>query len=168
MDDIKRYLKKINDKELISLYGAWHDELKERGIIRTRNIVGEVGEYFAIDAYLKHPDFPDIYPAPVSMKHFDALSRNAIRYTIKTVTSTSTGVFYGLNPPESTEDDEHLFDYLILVKLNKDYTLAGIYEMNWNTFLDLKSWHSRMGAWKMAVNKYTLSKCVRIDTEIEW
>lgn len=35
--------------------------------------------------------------------------------------------------------------------------------MDWSTFLELKSWHSRMGAWKVSVNKNVLSRCVKVD-----
>ena len=163
MDNVTRYLKEMDDSELVKLYGIWYEEMKERGIIRTRNVVGEVGEYFAIETYRNNPYFPDLIPARISMKHFDATSEDGTRYTVKTVTSTSTGVFYGLNHPESELEDERLFDYLIIVRLNKDYTLAGVHEMRWDTFLELKSWHSRMGAWKMAINKHVLSRCIRVD-----
>lgn len=163
MEDMIDCLKRMEDGDLVRLYGVWYEEMKARGIVRTRNVVGEVGEYFAIETYRKNPYFPNLVPARISMKHFDATSEDGTRYTVKTVTSTSTGVFYGLNHPESELEDERLFDYLILVRLNKDYTLAGVYEMDWSTFLKLKSWHSRMGAWKMAINKHVLSCCIRVD-----
>lgn len=163
MEDMVDRLKRMEDGDLVRLYGAWYEEMKTRGIVRTRNIVGEVGEYYAVETYRDNPSFPDLEISRISMKHFDATSQDGRRYSVKTVTSTSTGVFYGLNAPGEEKEEEQLFDHLILVRLNKDYTLAGVYEMDWSIFLELKSWHSRMGAWKMAVNKHVLSCCVRVD-----
>ena len=40
-------LDKLNDDELIDLYPKLLDQLKTRGIIRTKNIIGELGEYIA-------------------------------------------------------------------------------------------------------------------------
>lgn len=48
-------LKECKDTELINLYGKLISELKERKIIRTRNIVGELGEYFAKEHYNNTP-----------------------------------------------------------------------------------------------------------------
>lgn len=138
-------------------------EMKSRGIIRTRNIVGEVGEYFTVETYRDNPRLPDLSPAHIGMKHYDAMSQDGTRYTVKTVTGTSTGVFYGLHQPGSLEEDERLFDYLIIVVLAKDYGLSGVYEMDWETFMELKSWHLRMSAWKIGVNNKVLSRCVRVD-----
>ena len=51
MKEIK--LNKLSNEELISIYAKWIEELKHRKIIRTNNIVGEIGEYLAIDYYNK-------------------------------------------------------------------------------------------------------------------
>ena len=39
---------KLNNDQLISLYSIWMKELKDRNIIRTNNVVGDLGEYIAI------------------------------------------------------------------------------------------------------------------------
>ena len=47
-------IKKLKDNELIQLISPSSEviqELKKRGIIRTKNIVGELGEYYAIQYY---------------------------------------------------------------------------------------------------------------------
>jgi hypothetical protein len=41
----------LNDSDLILLYGNVLKELKSRNIIRTKNVVGDLGERFAIDYY---------------------------------------------------------------------------------------------------------------------
>ena len=76
----------FNDEELISVYAEWIKELKIRNIIRTSNIVGEIGEYLAINYYNKTAGLPKLVPAAISTKSVDAISSNGERYTIKTVT----------------------------------------------------------------------------------
>lgn len=41
-------LNKIKDDGLVKLYSALIKELKDRKIIRTKNIIGDLGEYLAI------------------------------------------------------------------------------------------------------------------------
>lgn len=50
-EDIRDILKAMNDYNLISIYGVWLEELKARGMIRTNNVIGELGEYLAIKYY---------------------------------------------------------------------------------------------------------------------
>ena len=53
-------LDKLNDDELIDLYPKLLDQLKIRGIIRTKNIIGEFGEYFARREYKNNPKLPEL------------------------------------------------------------------------------------------------------------
>ena len=77
-------------------------ELKRRGVLRTKNIVGELGEHYAIEHYTKNSKLPSLSIAPVTVKNIDALSRNGEIYSIKTVSSRkgTTGSFWD---PESIE-----------------------------------------------------------------
>lgn len=52
-------LKKLDDLELTLLYSSLLKELKQRGIIRTNNVVGELGEYLAINFYNKLKGSPN-------------------------------------------------------------------------------------------------------------
>ena len=47
-----------SDKELIHLYGDWLKEMKRRQIIRTNNVVGEIGEFIAVNYYNEHAGLP--------------------------------------------------------------------------------------------------------------
>lgn len=122
MMDETELLRSMTDEQLVRLYGSWYEEMKKRGIVRTRNIVGD----YAVEAYRDNSRLPDLTISPISLKHFDATSHEGWSYNVKTVTGTSTGVFYGLNPPGDGETSEGLFDYLVLVRLYKDYTLDGV------------------------------------------
>lgn len=138
-----------SDKELISLYFYWIQELKKRNIIRTNNIVGELGEFLAIKYYNDTPGMPKLQAAPTSTKNIDAISNKGERYSIKTVTGSTTGVFYGI----SKDMSQKLFEYVIIVIMNKDYSISKILEISWNTFFKYKRWHSRMNAWNLTITK---------------
>ena len=140
-------LDKLNDDELIDLYPMLLDQLKTRGIIRTKNIIGEFGEYFARREYKNNPDLPELQLNLSSTKNIDATSIKGERYAIKSTSTKITGVF----PSIPTEDDGIVyFEYLILVLFNKDYSLSEIYELTWKQFL-------RFRKMKPPENKFNVS-----------
>lgn len=138
----------FNDEELISVYAEWIKELKIRNIIRTSNIVGEIGEYLAINYYNKTAGLPKLVPAAISTKSVDAISSNGERYTIKTVTTNTTGVFYGVDSFENK-----LFEKAIIIQLDKKFELKRIIEIDWKIFYQFKHWHSRMQAYNINITK---------------
>jgi len=144
---------KYSSTDVISIYSSSIKELKKRNIIRTNNVVGELGEYLAIEYYKKTRGLPKLQTAPVGTRNIDAISINGDRYSIKATTGTVTGVFYGLEPPDSSKPDKQIFEYVIVVKFGKDMELEGIYEIDWDTFLKNKHWHSRMSAWNLQVSR---------------
>ena len=150
-------LSKLENEDLVMLYGKIIDELKHRNIIRSKNVVGDIGEYLAIEYYTKTPGLPKLQFAPPSTENIDAISVKGERYSIKCTTGNTTGVFYGLNPPESNEPQKQLFEYVLIVVLDDSYQLAKIIELDWNSFLKHKKWHSRMAAWHLIVSKKLLT-----------
>lgn len=143
----------LNDDELVASYPAFLAELKKRGIIHSRNIVGDLGEYLAIRHYSRTAGLPKLQAAPIGTTNVDALSRDGDRYTIKTTTGSVTGVFYGLPAKGSSQLPEKKFEFLIIVVLGADYTVKKIVELNWTQFLSHKKWHSRMTAWNLSINR---------------
>lgn len=100
--------KDLSVTELAKLISPSSDaflELKDRGVLRTKNVVGELGEYYAIDYYNSNPQLPSLSIAPITVKNIDALSRNGEIYSIKTVSSRkgTTGSFWD---PKSIENNE--------------------------------------------------------------
>ena len=87
-------LDKLNDDELIDLYPKLLDQLKIRGIIRTKNIIGEFGEYFARREYKNNPKLPELQLNLSSTKNIDATSIKGERYAIKSTSTNLTGVFH--------------------------------------------------------------------------
>jgi len=51
--------KKVNDDKLIELYSLLLDELKSIEIIRTNNLIGDLGESIAINYYNESPILPN-------------------------------------------------------------------------------------------------------------
>ena len=150
-------LSKLEKYDLIMLYGQIIDELKHRNVIRSKNVVGDIGEYLVIDYYTKTSGLPKLQFAPPSTENIDAISVKGERYSIKCTTSNTTGVFYGLNPPESDEPQRQLFEYVVIVVLNDNYQLKKIVQLDWNLFLKHKKCHSRMAAWHLIVSKKLLA-----------
>ena len=142
----------VSDEELILFYSKWINELKKRNLIRTKNIVGEIGEYLAIKYYNKTPRLPKLQATPPSTRSIDAISVKGERYTIKTVTGKTTSVFYGVD-----ENKEKLFEYVVIVVMNEDYTINKILELTWEQFMKHKHWHSRMTAWNLTLTKKLLN-----------
>ena len=147
----------LNDAELIGSYSGLMQELKKRGIIHSRNLVGDLGEYLAIDYYKRTPGLPKLQPAPQGTQNVDALSRNGDRYSIKATTGRITGVFYGLPPKGSDATPDKKFEFVIIVMLDENYDLKRINEMTWDQFLTFKRWHSRIAAWNLSLNEDLLN-----------
>lgn len=156
-----KFLEQINsfeDKEIWNLFAYVKNLLKKRGLVRTNNIIGERGEFLAIETYGSIPNLPKLQAAPEGTQNVDALSRNGERYSIKTITlpSTLTGVFYGLGTPENPEVPEKKFEHVIIVVIDKDLQLKNMIELDWILFLKYRKWHKTMQAWNLNLTKSLL------------
>lgn len=153
-------LANLDDEDIWELYAEAENELKQRNLVRTRNIVGERGEFLAIANYSKIPGLPNLQAAPEGTQNVDALSRKGERYSIKTVTlpGTTTGVFYGLGEKSDTTISDKKFEYVIIVQIQKNYKVQRILELTWEQFLKFRKWHSTMRAWNLSVTKTLLDE----------
>ncbi|WP_325192823.1 hypothetical protein [Methanobrevibacter ruminantium] len=152
-------LKNMSTEEIIELYSASIKELKERKIIRTKNVIGELGEYLSIQYYNNTLGLPKLQAAPIGTQNIDAISINGERYSIKSTSTNLTGVFYGLEPKGSEEEDQQKFEYVIICRFDEDYQLKEILEIDWDTFIENKRWHSRMNAWNLNLSKKLYEGC---------
>ena len=50
----------LKTSEIVSLYGEVIKELKGRGVIRTNNVIGDLGEYLAVEYYNNTPGLPTL------------------------------------------------------------------------------------------------------------
>jgi len=146
-------VKKLNINELAKLISPSSDafiELKERGVLRTKNVVGELGEFYAVDFFNNNSKLPNLSFAPPGVQNIDALSRNGEIYSIKTVSSRSgtTGSFWD---PDSIRRNEKKFDYLLIVILNNSYALDMILELTWDEFFKYKKFNKRMNNFNISL-----------------
>ena len=143
----------FTDQEIISLYSELISELKARNIIRTKNLLGDLGEYLAIHHYSKNPAFPNLQAAPAGTQNVDALSRKGERYSIKSTSGNLTSVFYGLNDVDLLEVETQKFEYVIIVLFSDEFKLQKILELPWDLFLIHKRWHKTMRGWNLSITK---------------
>lgn len=146
-------LSKIKDDGLIQLYSEIIKELKARHIIRTKNIVGDLGEYLAIHHYKNTPGLPNLQAASAGTQNVDAISRRGDRYSIKTTSTNTTSAFYGLNDNNSLATQKQKFEFAIIVVFTKDFELDKIIEINWDQFIKFRKWHKTVRAWNLSVTR---------------
>ena len=151
--------------KLISPKSDAHIELKKRGVLRTKNVVGDLGEHYAIDYFNNNGKLPNLSFAPPGVQNIDALSRDGEIYSIKSVTSRkgTTGSFWN---PQSIENNEKKFDYLLIVIMNEEYDLDMILLLTWDEFFKYKSFNKRMNNYNISLtNKLIESVKVIYDSK---
>lgn len=156
---INTKLSQLSDAELIDLYPSILKELKARGIIRTNNLIGELGEHLAANAYNSNPKLHKLQLNLKSTKNIDATSHKGERYAIKATSGNGTGVFASL-PTEN--DGKVYFEYLIVVRFNKDYTLDAIYELTWEQFIQFRKMKPPENKWNLPITEAVKSVAKRI------
>lgn len=156
---MKLNLDKLSDEELIETYSQILSLLKTRKVIRTKNLLGDLAEYLVIKHYKDTPGLPKLQAAPPGTQNVDALSRQGARYSIKATTRNLTGVFYGLNPPGSGEEELQKFEYVIIACFDDNFKLKMILELSWQQFLKTKRWHKTMTGWNISVTKNLINEC---------
>ena len=134
------------------------EELTKRGVIRNRNYTGNIGEYFAIDffnnfnseIYTKTKDLPKLIRSDENSQDIDAKDENGKGYSIKTITKPTgtTGSFWN---PESIENNEEKFSYLLIVILDKSFQVDKILELDWENFMRNKRYNKRMRNYNISV-----------------
>lgn len=151
----KEFFLKLKNNEVWDVYALSIKELEERSLIRTRNIVGERGEFLAIETYNKTPGLPNLQAAPEGTQNIDTISRKGERYSIKTITDPgkTTGVFHNCGNVTDEKVSIQKFEFVLIVIIGKDFQLKQIYELNWEQFLTYRKWHSTMKAWNLSVTK---------------
>ncbi len=142
--------------ELIGLYAEVLSEMKNQGIIHSKNVIGDLGEFLVVDHYTKTKGLPKLQFAPPSTKNIDAISVLGDRYTIKCTTGNITGAFYGIEKDSSLQDTKPLFEYAVIIQLNESFETMLILELDWKSFFRHKHWHSRIQAHNLIISKALL------------
>jgi hypothetical protein len=146
-------LNELNTTELIQAYSGIIKQLKKRGVIRTKNLLGDLGEYLAIEHFNNTSGMSNLQAAPAGTQNIEAISRNGGRYSVKSTTGNLSGVFYGLEPPNSENLNKQKFEYVLIVKFDNDYQLEKIIQLDWELFLKYKRWHKTMRGWNLSITK---------------
>lgn len=160
-------LETLTTKELIKTYSGIISQLKKRGVIRSKNLLGDLGEYLAIEHFNATPDLPNLQAAPTGTQNIDAISRDGERYSIKSTTGNLTGVFYGLEPPGSSNIEKQKFEYVLIISFSGNYELQKIIQLNWNQFLNFKKWHKTMRAYNLSLTKNLIDECEILFSDSE-
>ena len=147
----------LNDIELIEAHSNIIRLLKDRGIIHSKNVIGDLGEYLVIKYYCDIPGLPKLQAAPPNTKNVDAISINGERYNIKATAGRLTSAFWGLNPPNSKDAEQQKFEFVIVVMFDNSLGLKRINELTWKQFLEYKRWNSRMGTWNLPITQDLLN-----------
>lgn len=152
--------KKLDDKTLIQLASpnsGIHTELRNRGIIRTKNLTGEIGEYLTVNFYNQTRGLTNLDIPSAGVKNLDAVGRNGSRYSIKTITSRkgTTGSFWNLSG--DLKEEKH-FEFLIICILTNDYELDMIIELNWEQFIQFIRPNSRMKNHQISITNKLLDE----------
>ncbi|HVX90103.1 MAG TPA: hypothetical protein VHC20_00380 [Candidatus Paceibacterota bacterium] len=158
LENLKKEVAKVSDDTVWGLYAHLVQELRDRKLVRTRNITGERGEFLAIKAYKETIGLPKLQAARELTKNVDALSGEGKRYTIKTVSqkTVNTGIFAGLAESHQ-EPTEQKFEYVVIVVLDRDLQADLILELTWDQFMALKYWNGGMKGWGLTVNQKLIS-----------
>ncbi len=152
---MKLDLSKLSVEEIVKLISPnsdIHNELRKRGVLRTKNVTGEIGEYFVVQHYNNTPGLSNLSLPPPGVKNIDVLSRKGERYSIKTITSRkgTTGSFWN---PDSIMNNNKTFEYLIICVLDGNYNLDLILELTWEQFIEFKRFNKRMNNFQVGVTK---------------
>lgn len=152
MSDVAPHLADLENAELIKLRAALDVEMRKRKIAFT---IGQYAEELAIEFFNRTAGCPNLQAAPVGTQNVDAMSRKGERYSIKAVCNgKKTGTVY----PDADNREKQLFEYLLVVKMNRDWSLEAIYEFSWDLFVECRSWDKRMNAWYVGASNKTLAR----------
>ncbi len=149
-------LSKINRNSLdeIIKFGKVYKSLLDNNIIRTRRIVGDIGEYYA-SLYMK------LYlNENVNEKGVDAYDRDGRSYEIKTRRVYDSGRRKS-DTRRLNNLDGKLSDYLVVVVLGKNFSCDGMWCMPMNNIKNKKSATLRI------VNNTKGVKCI-VPSKVSW
>lgn len=105
----------MTEMELLQLQASVIDELKARGVVRTKNNpIGDYTEWLVAKSL-------GLELAPNSKAGFDATDDNGVRYQIKARRITLENRSRQLSPIRKYEDKD--FDYLAAVVFDQDYSI---------------------------------------------
>ena len=146
-----------SDAELIAAHSGLLRELRARRIIKGNNFAGDLGEAIATHHYNSTSGLPHLSKPPTETSDFEAVGDNGKRYCIRATSGPVTASFFGLPAPDDYEVIPPKFDFVVVVKFDRDYTVQAISELTWDQFLAIKQWLPTQHAYTRPVSNKVLS-----------
>jgi len=147
---------RVPDDTLIQIYALVFGALRSRQIVRTKNVVGDLGERYVESVFNRLDNLPNIELAPPNSKHIDATDVLGQTYAIKSLSGrvVRTGSFHF---PSDYQEANRAFDFLLVVILDDNMDLRAIHQFTWEQFWRNKSWSKTQNAWYLPLSKKLLS-----------
>jgi hypothetical protein len=145
----------ISDEEVVRAFATILAAMRHREIIRTKNVVGDLGERYAMNAYAHHGPRGGLSLRPTNSTDIDALDAASARYAIKAASlgSTRTSTFhFGQDRAQA----DAVFDYVVVVRLNDYFQVDSVIEFTWEKFWQCKAWSKRQHAWFLPLTQKVL------------
>jgi hypothetical protein len=152
----------LTNEELLAAYGDLIALLKERKLIRTKNVVGDIGEFLVLRHYNSTPGLPRLSPAPANTENHDATDPDGKHYSIKSTTVNRSGCFHFDEKLELKSDVPGCFDFALIAVLSDEYRLKLISCFTWKQFVENKRWSKRQKAWFLPLTKRVLAESTNI------
>ena len=152
----------LTNEELLAVYGDLIKLFKERKIIRTKNIVGDIGEFIVLGHYNSTPGLPSLSPAPANTENYDATDKDGKRYSIKSTTVNRSGCFHFEDNLELKSDEPSYFDFALVAVLSNEYRLKLLKCFTWEQFIENKRWSKRQKAWFLPLTKKVLAASTNV------
>jgi hypothetical protein len=152
----------ISNKDLIVAYGHILSAMRKRGIIRTKNVVGDLGESYAELEFSGRKDLPTLKLVPTNEKDIDAIDSEGKSYSIKSASKSSAKRTSAMHLERTHKENDKRFDYLLVVVLEDSMELSTIYQFSWDQFWNLKSWSDPQKAWFLSLPKKNLAIAKKI------
>jgi hypothetical protein len=152
----------VSNKDLIVAYGHVLGAMRKRGIIRTKNVVGDLGESYAELEFSGRNDLPSLKLVPTNEKDIDAVDAEGKNYSIKSASKSSAKRTSAMHLERAHKEDDKRFDYLLIVVLEDSMELSAIYQFSWDQFWKLKSWSEPQKAWFLSLAKKNLDIAKKI------
>lgn len=144
-------MSELSDSKLIASYGEIIAELRRREIVRTKNIVGDLGERYCVQHC-------NIELSETNKQDIDAVAANGDRYSVKSVSEGSAKRTSAFHLEKEHCKSDVRFEFLLVVILSETMQLQNIYSYTWDQFWDLKSWSNTQKAYFLSLSKSNLGK----------
>jgi hypothetical protein len=149
---------RLDDAALLGLWASVMSELTERGVVRSDN--NPIGDYceFLVAAHL------GVIPEASSTAGYDVLAPDGAKVQVKGRRLISRG----RKPPHFSAvrrlaDDPPVFDYLVGVILNRDFSVAEAWEVPIECVRDYARYRPHTNSWSLP----TINRAMQSDPRIK-